>query len=209
MVSRLLKLSAIIVLLSLFQHAVYAQEESAPQTRLSSKGLAFVNLSTSPANPVTGQLTVILIQFIDPQSKALRGDIYYNFIIKNETNQILTLPGGSTITGKVGIPYEFEEPGSYQVEIDLNDTALSKDSSSSLDEVTFPIYVSQGEVQTANQTVFNTTSENSSNVNIDTVNNDNSHLLLDGILVAIAIGIVVFMVRKKVISKNKKSSIPE
>ncbi|MDE1826805.1 MAG: hypothetical protein KGH83_04365 [Thaumarchaeota archaeon] len=209
MVSRLLKLLAFIVFLSLFQYAVYAQEESAPQTRLSSKGLAFVNLSTSPANPVTGQLTVILIQFIDPQSKVLRGDIYYNFIIKNETSQLLTLPGGSTITGKVGIPYEFEKPGSYQVEIDLNDTALSKDSSASLDEVTFPIYVSQGELQTANQTVFNTTSESSSNVNIDTTNNDSNRLLLDGVFVAIAVGIVAFMVRKKVISKNKKSSIPE
>ncbi|MDE1727502.1 MAG: hypothetical protein KGH89_09635, partial [Thaumarchaeota archaeon] len=112
-------------------------------------------------------------------------------------------------TGKVGIPYEFEKPGNYQVEIDLNDTALSKDSSASLDEVTFPIYVSQGELQTANQTVFNTTSESSSNVNIDTANNDNNRLLLDGVLVAIAVGIVAFMVRKKVISKNKKSSIPE
>lgn len=204
-----MKLSAFIIFLSLFQHAVYAQEESAPQTRLSSKGLAFVNLSTSPANPVTGQLTVILIQFIDPQSKVLRGDIYYNFIIKNNTSQLLTLPGGSTITGKVGIPYEFEEPGNYQVEIDLNDTALSKDSSASLDEVTFPIYVSQGELQAVNQTVLNTTSESSSNANIDTTNNDNNRLLFDGALVAIAIGIAVFVVRKKVISKNKKSSMPE
>ncbi|MGB6463828.1 MAG: hypothetical protein WA799_00145 [Nitrosotalea sp.] len=209
MVSRLLKLSAFVILVSLFQHAVYAQEESAPQTRLSSKGLAFVNLSTSPANPVTGQLTVILIQFIDPQSKVLRGDIYYKFIIKNDTRQFLTLPGGSTITGKVGIPYQFEEPGTYQVEIDLNDTAFSKDNSASLDEVTFPIYVYQGELQTSNQTVFNTMSEGSPKTNTDTTNNDNNQLLVDGALAAIAIGLAVFIFRRKVVSKRKKSSMSE
>ena len=205
-----MKLSAFIILVSLFQHAVYAQEESAPQTRLSSKGLAFVNLSTSPANPVTGQLTVILIQFIDPQSKALRGDIYYKFIIKNDTSQFLLLPGGSTITGKVGIPYQFEEPGDYQVEIDLNDTAFSKDDSASLDEVTFPIYVSQGELQTSNQTIFNTTSDDNTAVNTDnTANNDNSYLLVDAALVAIAVGLAIFMFRRKIVSKRKKSSISE
>lgn len=204
-----MKLSAFVILVSLFQHAVYAQEESAPQTRLSSKGLAFVNLSTSPANPVTGQLTVILIQFIDPQSKVLRGDIYYKFIIKNDTRQFLTLPGGSTITGKVGIPYQFEEPGTYQVEIDLNDTAFSKDNSASLDEVTFPIYVYQGELQTSNQTVFNTMSEGSPKTNTDTTNNDNNQLLVDGALAAIAIGLAVFIFRRKVVSKRKKSSISE
>lgn len=205
-----MKLSAFIILVSLFQHAVYAQEESAPQTRLSSKGLAFVNLSTSPANPVTGQLTVILIQFIDPQSKALRGDIYYKFIIKNDTSQFLLLPGGSTITGKVGIPYQFEEPGTYQVEIDLNDTAFSKDDSASLDEVTFPIYVSQGELQTSNQTIFNTTSEDNTTVNTDNAtNNDNSYLLVDAALVAIAVGLAVFVFRRKIVSKRKKSSISE
>ena len=204
-----MKLSAFVILVSLFQHVVYAQEESAPQTRLSSKGLAFVNLSTSPANPVTGQLTVILIQFIDPQSKVLRGDIYYKFIIKNDTRQFLTLPGGSTITGKVGIPYQFEEPGTYQVEIDLNDTAFSKDNSASLDEVTFPIYVSQGELQTSNQMVFNTTSDGSPKTNTNTTNNDNSHLLVYGVLAAIAVGLVVFIFRKKVISERKKSSISE
>jgi len=204
-----LKLSAFIILVSLFQHAVYAQEESAPQTRLSSKGLAFVNLSTSPANPVTGQLTVILIQFIDPQSKVLRGDIYYKFIIKNDTRQFLLLPGGSTITGKVGIPYQFEEPGTYQVEIDLNDTAFSKDDSTPLDEVTFPIYVSHGELQASNQTVFNTTSDDSAKVNTDTTNNDNSHLLVDAALVVIAVGLAAFMFRRKIVSKRKKSSISE
>lgn len=204
-----MKLSAFFILVSLFQHAVYAQEESAPQTRLSSKGLAYVNLSTSPANPVTGQLTVILIQFIDPQSKLLRGDIYYKLIIKNETSQFLILPGGSTITGKAGIPYQFEKPGSYQVEIDLNDTAFSTDNSALLDEVTFPIYVSQGEPQTVNQTVFNTTSEGSPEINIDTTNNDNSNLLVDGSLVAIAVGLAVFIFRKKIVSKRKKSSISE
>ncbi|MGI0086541.1 MAG: hypothetical protein ACREBI_01075 [Nitrosotalea sp.] len=208
MVSRLLKLSAFIILASLFQYAVYAQEESAPQTRLSSKGLAFVNLSTSPANPVTGQLTVILIQFIDPQSKALRGDIYYKIIIKNETSQLLILPGGSTITGKIGIPYQFEEPGNYQVEVDLNDTALSKDSSVPLDEVTFPVYVSQGELQPSNQTVFNTASEGSPKANTNNTNNDNSHLLVDGVLVAITVGLVVFIFRRNVI-KRKKSNISE
>jgi hypothetical protein len=208
-VSRLLKLSAFFILASLFQHAVYAQEESAPQTRLSSKGLVFVNLSTSPANPITGQLTVILLQFIDPQSKVLRGDIYFEVIIKNGTNQFLTLPGGSTITGKVGIPYQFEEPGSYQVEVNLNDTAFSKDNSASLDEVTFPIYVSQGELQTSNQTVFNTTSEGSPKVNTDTTNNDNSHLFVDGALASIALGLAVFIFRRKAISKRKKSNISE
>ncbi|MFZ1076116.1 MAG: hypothetical protein WAN47_01650 [Nitrosotalea sp.] len=204
-----MKLSAFFILASLFQHVVYAQEESAPQTRLSSKGLAFVNLSTSPANPVTGQLTVILIQFIDPQSKVLRGDIYYKFIIKNETSQFLILPGGSTITGKAGIPYQFEKPGSYQVEIDLNDTAFSTDASASLDEVTFPIYVSQGELQTTNQTVFNTTSESSPKINTDTTNNDNNQLLVDGALAAIVIGLAVFIFRRKTISKRKKSSMSE
>lgn len=194
----------------LFQHIVYAQEESVPQTRLSSKGLAYVNLSTAPADPITGQPTIILIQFIDPQTKAPRGDIYYKFIIRNETSQLLILPGGSTITGKVGIPYQFDYPGSYQVEVDLNDTAFSKDSSSQLDEVTFPIYIGQGELQTSNQTVSNTTSQiGSANSTNTTINTDNRHLLVDGALVSIAVGLAAFIVRKKILAKQKRSSTPE
>ncbi len=208
LVSGLLKLSAFIIFASILQHVVYAQDESVPQTRLSSKGLAYVNLSTSPANPVTGQPTIILLQFLDPQTKAPRGDIYYRFIIRNETNQIFVVPGGSTIAGKVGIPYQFDNPGKYQVEVDLNDTAISTTSSIPLDEVTFPIYVDQGESQEQNQTVLNATDQVSPEINTNTTNTtttDNSHLLVDGILVAIIIGLALFVVRRRKISKQKSS----
>ncbi len=186
------------------QCTVLAQEESAPQTRLSSKGLAYVNLATSPANPVSGQPTIILIQFLDPQSKASRGDIYYKLIIRNETAPVFVLPGGSTIAGKVGIPYQFDNPGNYQVEIDLNDTDISKATTTSLDEVTFPIYVSQ-EPQSTNQTSLNTT-PNSSTVNLDTSNGGNVRLLVDGVLVAIAGGLAALVIRRKLVAKQKKAS---
>ena len=200
-----MKLSAFIVFVSVIQCVVFAQEESPPQTRLSSKGLAFVNLSTSPANPISGQPTIILIQFLDPQSKAPRGDIYYKLIIRNETSPVFVLPGGSTIAGKVGIPYQFDTPGNYQVEIDLNDTDISKSTPTSLDEVTFPVYVIRGEPQETNQTSLNTTSQNTSTVNTDTSNTDNEHLLVDGILVAIAAGLAAFIIRRRLASKQKKS----
>jgi hypothetical protein len=203
-----LKLSTFVILVSLFQHAVYAQDESTPQIRLSSKGLAYVKLSTYPANPVTGQLTVILIQFIDPQSRAPRGDIYYKFIIRNETSQLLILPGGSTITGKAGIPYQFEEPGKYQVEVDLNDTSFSKDNAASLDKVIFPVYVSQGIPQTSNQTVPNTVSDVSTKTNTNT-SNGSIHLLIDVALVAITVGLTLFIFRRRIIAKRKKSNMPE
>lgn len=207
LVSGLLKLSALIIFASVLQHIAYAQDESAPQTRLSSKGLAYVNLSTSPANPVTGQPTIILLQFLDPQTKAPRGDIYYRFIIRNETDQIFVVPGGSTIAGKVGIPYQFNNPGKYQVEVDLNDTVISTTPTTSipLDEVTFPIYVEQGAPQEQNQTVLNATDQVNSEINTNTPTMDNSHLLVDGVLVAIIIGLVLFVVKRRKISKQKKS----
>ena len=134
---------AFVLLFSVLQCIAFAQVESPPQTRLSSKGLAFVNLSTSPAVPVSGQPTVILLQFLDPQTKAPRADLYYKVIIRNETGPIFVLPGGSTIAGKVGIPYQFDKPGNYQVEVALNDTDISQSTTGSLDSVSYPLYVSQ------------------------------------------------------------------
>ncbi len=202
-VSRLLQLLSFVTLVSLLQCIDFAQEESAPQIRLSSKGLSYVELSTSPATPATGQSTIILIQFLDPQTKAPRGDIYYKLVIRNSTEPVFVMPGGSTIAGKVGIPYQFDNPGDYQVEIDLNDTDISKASLGSLDEVTFPVYVTQGIPQKDNQTYLNTTVQNNSQVNIDTTNTDNSHLLVDVILVAIAAGMIAFVIRRKIRSKQK------
>ena len=199
-----MKLSAFIVLASLLQCTVFAQEESAPQTRLSSKGLAYVNLSTSPANPVSGQPTILLIQFLDPQSKEPRGDIYYKLVIRNDTSPVFVLPGGSTIAGKVGIPYQFENPGTYQVEIDLNDTDISKATTTSLDIVTFPVYVAQGEPQVTNQTTASPTAPNMPQVNTDTSNTGSGHLLLDVILVAIVAGVAALIIRRRVISKQKR-----
>jgi len=188
----------------------FAQEESAPQIRLSSKGLAYVELSTSPAIPVSGQTTIILIQFLDPQSKAPRGDIYYKLVIRNSTEPVFVMPGGSTIAGKVGIPYQFDNPGNYQVEIDLNDTDISKASTGSLDEVTFPVYIIKGTPQEDNQTSLNTTAQNSPQVNTDVPNTDasntdNSHLLIDGVLVAVAVGLIAFIIRRKIVSKQSKN----
>jgi hypothetical protein len=172
---------------------------------LSSKGLSYVELSTSPATPTTGQPTILLIQFLDPQTKAPRGDIYYKLVIRNSTESVFVMPGGSTIAGKVGIPYQFDNPGDYQVEIDLNDTDISKASSASLDEATFPVYIAQGMSQKDNQTYLNATVQNNSAVNTDASNTDNSHLLVDGILIAIAAGMIAFMVRRRIISKQSKS----
>lgn len=200
----LLKLSSLIIFASILQCTVYAQEESAPQIRLSTKGLAYVNLSTSPANPVSGQPTIILIQFLDPQSKAPRGDIYYRLVIRNETSPIFVMPGGSTIAGKVGIPYQFDNPGNYQVEIDLNDTDISKVTTAPLDKVTFPMYVTKGEPQEDNETTLNTT-RGGPPVNTGTVNTDNGHILVDAALVAIAAGLAIFIVRRRVISRQRNS----
>jgi len=205
MVSRLLRLSSFIILASLLQCVAFAQDESAPQTRLSSKGLAYVNLSTSPANPVSGQPTIILLQFLDPQTKAPRGDLYYKIVIRNDTGAIFVMPGGSTIAGKVGIPYQFDNPGDYQVEVDLNDTDISKSSSPSLDRVAFPVYVTQGTPQEENQTYMNTT-QNNTTVNTSTPSSDTNEFLFDGVLAIIAAGLVVFMIRKKMVVKRSKSN---
>jgi len=195
-----------LIFASVLQQVACAQDESAPQTRLSSKGLAYVNLSTSPSNPVTGQLTIILLQFVDPETKAPLGDIYYRFIIRNDTNQIFVVPDGSTISGKVGIPYQFDIPGKYQVEVDLNDTAIS-DISAPVDEVTFPIYVDQGEPQYQNQTVLNSTNQATPEVNTESDTNFDSHLLIYGIFGAvIAAGLAFLIIRKKRFSEQKKSS---
>lgn len=205
LVSKILKLSAFLIFVSVLQQVACAQDESVPQTRLSSKGLAYVNLSTSPANPVTGQLTIILLQFVDPETKAPLGDIYYRFIIRNDTNQIFVVPDGSTISGKVGIPYQFDSPGKYQVEVDLNDTAIS-DISAPVDEVTFPIYVDQGEPQDQNQTVLNSTNLSTA-VNTESDTNFESHLLIYGVLgVVIAAGLIFLIIRKKAFSGQKKSN---
>ncbi|MDE1828803.1 MAG: hypothetical protein KGI25_00620 [Thaumarchaeota archaeon] len=187
----------------MLQCTVFAQEESAPQIRLSSKGLAYVDLSTSPANPVSGQPTIILLEFLDPQSKAPRADIYYKMIIRNETGPVFVLPGGSTIAGKVGIPYQFDNPGKYQIEIDLNDTDISKSTSTSLDAVTFPLYVMQGQPQETNQTSLNTTSENNPPaVNTETSNTIDWHLLVDGILIVVVGALVAFLIKRRTRSKQ-------
>lgn len=189
------------MLAALVQCAVFAQE-SAPQTRLSSKGLAYVNLSTSPATPVSGQPTVILLQFLDPQSKVPRGDIYYKVVIWNETAPVFVLPGGSTIAGKVGIPYQFDSPGSYKVEVDLNDTDISKATSGALDKAVFPLYVARGQPPQANQTVQNATADIPSQVNTEAPAKVDSHFVIDGILAAVAIGLGAYVVRKRSLSRK-------
>lgn len=183
----------LLVSVSLLQCTVLAQVESAPQMRLSSKGLAYVSLSTSPAVPVTGQQTIILLQFLDPQSKAPRGDIYYKLIISNETAPIFVLPGGSTIAGKVGIPYQFDKPGAYRVQVDLNDTDISKAVAVNLDEASFPIYVSQGMPQKANQSQANTSAPVLPHVNTQSTENSSSQLGIDAALLAAALALGGFV----------------
>lgn len=198
----LVRVLSFVLLASVLQCAVFAQEESAPQTRLSSKGLAYVNLSTSPADPVVGQPTIILLEFLDPQTKAPRGDIYYKVIIRNDTSAIFVLPGGSTIAGKVGIPYQFDRPGSYQVEVSLNDTDISKSTSDLLDTASFPVYVSKASPQHENVT-SNSTTPVQQGANIVPPKSGPSHLLSDGILVAAAIGIVAIVVARRVSSRRQ------
>lgn len=201
-------MTALALLVSVSQCTVFAQEESVPQIRLSSKGLAYVNLTTYPANPVSGQSTVILLEFLDPQSKAPRADIYYRMVIRNETAPIFVLPGGSTMAGKVGIPFQFDKPGNYQVEIDLNDTDISKaTSTSSLDTVTFPLYVAQGVPLEDNQTAMNTTAQGLPPVNTESSKPLDLHYLTDAVLLAAVAGLVAFMVRRKFLAK-RKSEIP-
>ena len=203
MVSRLVKLSALVLLASVLQGAASAQEESSPQTRRSSKGLAYVDLSTFPANPVSGQSTIIMLEFLDPLNKAPRADIYYKMVIRNETGTVFVLPGGSTISGKVGIPYQFDNPGNYQVEIDLNNTDVSKVSSGSLDRVTFPLYVAQGSSQGGDQAVLNSTVQQPlPPVNIEPSSTNDGHLWIDGALIAVAAGIGAYIVRRRTRSKG-------
>lgn len=202
MASALARVLSFVLLASVLQCAVFAQEESAPQTRLSSKGLAYVNLSTSPADPAAGQPTIILLEFLDPQTKAPRGDIYYKVIIRNETSAIFVLPGGSTIAGKVGIPYQFDRPGSYQVEVSLNDTDISKSTSDLLDTASFPIYVSKASPRPENMT-YNSTSPAQQGAHIESPKPGPGHLVSDGILVAVAIGIVVIVVARRVSSRRQ------
>lgn len=193
------------MLASMLQCAVFAQEESAPQIRLSSKGLAYVSLSTSPPTPLSGQPTVILLEFLDPQSKAPRADIYYKMVIRNETSPVFVLPGGSTIAGKVGIPYQFDTPGNYQIEVDLNDTDISKSSTSSLDSVSFPLYVIQGPPQGANQTLSNDTAGNNPPpVNTESSKAQDPHLITDAILIALVGLLAAFMIRRRTHSRQTK-----
>lgn len=190
-----------LVLLSVSQITVFAQEESVPQTRLSSKGLAFVSLSTIPANPVSGEQTIILVKFTDPQTRAPREDFYYDFIIRNQTQTVLAVPQASTITGQVGVPFQFNTPGNYQVEIDLNDTSTSRPNYAQLDEVTFPLYVSKGEPETNNQTASSPLLENVGTLDIKS-GPDTNRIVFDGLLVAAGIIIVVFIIRRRMRAKK-------
>ena len=202
LVSRLIILSILILLTVALQYPAYAQE-SAPQTRLSSRGLAYVNLSTSPANPTSGHTTLLLLQFLDPQSRAPRADIYYKIIIRNETAPVFILPGGSTIAGEVGIPYNFENPGSYNVEVDLNDTDITKSAAGSLDNVTFPIYVSKGVPDIQNGTVADSPQQTKPVVHIEAQNDNSYRPLMDVALIAVAAGIGAFLFRKRSLSKRR------
>lgn len=202
LVSALLRLAAFVLLASVLQCTVLAQIESAPQTRLSSRGLAYVNLSTSPAVPVTGQPTVILLEFLDPQTKAPRGDIYYKVIIRNETSVVFVLPGGSTIAGKVGIPYQFDSPGKYQVDIALNDTDISKSTTSSLDVASFPVYVSQAETQRSNMS--SGAAVPGPSVNVTAPRPGGSHLITDVILVAGAVGLGALIVGRRMATRRSR-----
>lgn len=185
------------------QWTAFAQDYSVPQTRLSSKGLAYVDLSTYPANPVTGHPTILLLKFVDPQTQAPRADIYYKLIIRNGTAPVFVLPGGSTIDGKVGIPYQFEKPGSYQVEVDLNDTDITQATTYSLDKVTFPLYVAKGEIQTTNMTLATNEPHPIPAVNTAALPKFNNHLWVDGVLIAAAVGIGILFFKRRAVSRKK------
>ncbi|MDE1829944.1 MAG: multicopper oxidase domain-containing protein [Thaumarchaeota archaeon] len=84
-----------------------------------STGNLKIGLSTSP-NPNTGQPTQLKIDFLDSQANSLQEHIDYKVTIMKGTTQVFDTSFLHTSAGSVTIPYQFQDPGTYHVIVEVD-----------------------------------------------------------------------------------------
>lgn len=103
------------------------------------KGTVKVGLSTDPANPSPGAMT-LKIDFLNPQSGAIQEHIDYVVTISKDGKAVFgPIPLTHTSVGAVKIPVELKEKGEYKVTVDVEGILFVPTS----EKVTFSLMVGQ------------------------------------------------------------------
>ncbi len=104
----------VLILLPILILPAFGQEL---QTKLTSGGTINVGFLTDPANPNPGDQTQLKINFINKQTNAVQQHIDYRVTVTKGQNQVFGIPTTHTAEGAVSIPYQFQDPGDYKVEV--------------------------------------------------------------------------------------------
>ena len=79
-----------------------------------------IGLATDPATPTAGRPAVLAISFIDNQTNTLEEHVDYRLTITKDGNQVFGTSFLHTAEGTVTIPYQFQDPGTYNVKVEVD-----------------------------------------------------------------------------------------
>jgi hypothetical protein len=106
---------AILMIFTILVIPTYAD----PIVKPTSAGTINVGFTTDPITPNPGDSTQIKLNFINKQTNALQPHVDYKISVMQGGNQVFGIPLTHTAEGAVGIPFQFQTAGTYQVIVDI------------------------------------------------------------------------------------------
>ena len=103
-----------------------------------SSSILKIGLATEPATITAGKPAAISISFIDNQTNTLEEHVDYRVTILKGQSQVFGTSFLHTAEGTVTIPYQFLDPGTYNVKVEVDGLYFMPIS----EEAEFPITIS-------------------------------------------------------------------
>jgi len=101
--------------------ALYTVEKNNETQDTNSSGTNLkIGLSTDPANPTTGQLTQLKIDFMDGQTNSIEEHVDYKVTIMKGASKVFETSLLHTADGSVTIPYKFQDAGTYHTIVEVD-----------------------------------------------------------------------------------------
>ena len=119
-------LSACIVMPSYAQLYYDQGSSSAPsnaqqyQKQTTDKGSIKIGFYTDPPTPDTSSQTQMSISFLNKDTDNIQQHIDYAVFIKKGSDQIFGIQKTHTAEGSVTVPFQFTDPGTYQVVVEVD-----------------------------------------------------------------------------------------
>lgn len=104
-----------IVVVSMIIAPAYADQVVKP----TSAGTLNVGFETNPSTPTPGDQTELKISFINKKDNTLQPHVDYKVSVSQGNNQVMGTGVVHTAEGSVGVPFQFQTAGTYQVTVEI------------------------------------------------------------------------------------------